>query len=85
MRNLWIEKKLKKDSANCLGGWKSTQSANIRRRNILGKTNKKLNLNNRRLQSAKILLSFAKISTNKKIKLLAKRDANYFLNLLIKS
>lgn len=63
-------------------GWKKTQSTGVRRRAALSSRPKNWGLDKRRLSAARALNALANVTTDKRTEELARRDANYFFNII---
>ncbi len=63
-------------------GWKKTQSAGIRRRAALSSRPKNLSLYDKRLSTAKALTALANVTTDRRTRELARRDAEYFYKII---
>ena len=62
--------------------WKKTQSAGIRRRVALSSRPKNLSLHDKRLSTARALTALSNVTTDRRTKELAKRDAEYFYKII---
>jgi len=62
--------------------WKKTQSTGVRRRCALASRPKNLSLYDRRLSTARALTALANVTTDRRTKELAKRDADYFYKII---
>lgn len=63
-------------------GWKKTQSTGVRRRNALASRPKNWTLHTRRLSTARALTALANVTTDRRTRELARRDAEYFYRII---
>ena len=82
MKKKWFGKAVMDKPPYDLGGWSKSQSTSTRRRNALTSRPKNWTLNHRRLSAGRALQALANVTKDKRTKVLAQRDANYFFNLL---
>lgn len=73
----WLTKAVR-EKPPCTLGWRKTQSTGVRRRNALESRPKNWTLHKRRLSTARALTALANVTTDKRTKELARRDAEYF-------
>lgn len=78
----WFNKAVNKRPPYNLGGWSKSQSVSTRRRNALTSRPKSWSLNRRRRSAGQALQSLSNVTKDKRTKVAAKRDANYFFGML---
>lgn len=63
-------------------GWRKTQSTGVRRRAALASRPKNWTLHKRRLSTARALTALANVTTDRRTKELARKDAEYFYRII---
>lgn len=63
-------------------GWRKIQSTGVRRRAALASRPKSWSLDKRRLSTARALTALANVTTDRRTRELAKKDAEYFYRII---
>lgn len=77
----WYEKAVREKPPYTLG-WRKTQSTGVRRRAALASRPKNWSLHKRRLSTARALTALANVTTDRRTKELARKDAEYFYRII---
>lgn len=80
----WFKEAVEKKPPYTLGGWKKSQSANVRRRKALSSRPKNWNRDTRYRSAGRGLVALANVTRDKRTEELARQDARYFFNKLKK-